>query len=286
MYFYAYRYALKASSSSHLSNQELLQYYEQMQPSNIIRKYRLKYFVRFLAHAPLELQALAAVDYNSGNLGWAALILEDLFAVYTASPHLQALLPPPSFYSEEWREFLLTNSNVFVKELCKLDYVPIDSNTPSQTCDFLWDNSAGTVDVHGAYFPCRDCGKVFKSQAALHGHTSKVHAFKSPIRRYAYSTHCAACLLEFSIRPRLLRHLARKKNNYCINYLHQFFTPLSMDESAALDSQDLVGIKALTKLLYYRTIPTKLYPFCRSSLRDSGAGAGEYMGVGPQGFWG
>ena len=76
---------------------------------------------------------------------------------------------------------------------------------------------------------------------------AKVHKFKNFNRRFAYSSVCPICVVEYSTRPRLLRHLNRPKNNFCVPLLHKYFVPMTVEQSEQLDAIDLPNIKKLIR---------------------------------------
>ena len=79
-------------------------------------------------------------------------------------------------------------------------------------------------------WPCSQCNQVEQSAQALSVHMPRSHAIKIEARRYAASSRCEACLMEFHGRYRLVTHLAYRASA-CIGVLRAVVDPLSVAEA-------------------------------------------------------
>lgn len=70
----------------------------------------------------------------------------------------------------------------------------------------LQDADDGNAVAHQEMFHCDDCGKGFKSPAAVAVHQQRFHGERIATRRFACDSICRVCCKCFHTRPRLLTH--------------------------------------------------------------------------------
>ena len=109
---------------------------------------------------------------------------------------------------------------------------------------------------------CQDCRKICVSAQSLAAHRFAVHRVVNPSRAFAHSTCCAACLVEFWERHRLVKHLAAQGNR-CLPALMANVEPLTPAIAAALDVEAAALIRQKTSKCVHRlkaSIPATRLP--------------------------
>merc|ERR1712086_1048600 len=85
----------------------------------------------------------------------------------------------------------------------------------------------------GTSFPCLLCDRVCTSARQLSGHMSTGHKVLHPIQKYVDNTSvCRKCLVCFSNRPRLIKHL-RTGSLSCSVFYSSFLPAFSISEIKA-----------------------------------------------------
>ena len=100
-------------------------------------------------------------------------------------------------------------------------------------------------------FHCYECGQSFDSAVALGSHRQREHNYRNVARRYAVGSNCRVCLTAFQDRVQLIRHIRENKRG-CLDLFRTHFDMIPAEESATLDAQDAVCLKAARRCGHQR----------------------------------
>lgn len=111
--------------------------------------------------------------------------------------------------------------------------------------------------------PCLDCSAVCPSRHSLAVHRSKVHNYMHPARILIGDTStCRVCLVNFWIRPRLLRHLREERasagHTACLQLLLSFAEEIPQEELMTLNRLEAQSCRASRRAGHQR--PAALAP--------------------------
>jgi hypothetical protein len=186
-----------------ISDSELLDRYDAMNPSTLLRVARLLLLGRLAIKAPTELMTLL-VDMSSSNSGWPASVLSDLkwltisesfarCAELDLAGWIQCIVEKPKFFKQGVTKFAR----------CKYANM-YDSKDP-----------ATKVPASACSYECNLCDSTFGTLQQFSLHMFKKHGVKNVMRLYVDGhTHCPVCLRLFWTRARLLNHI-RYRSKIC-----------------------------------------------------------------------
>ena len=186
---------------------------------------RLRYFIRFICHAPVSLTRFVLVQVGF-KYCWIELVILDLEFVWLLSESLHTSMANPRTHLQEW-------INAFSE-------APVHwKNTLRRICKGLKGKTrltpspAATVSL--ASHTCDQCDFACASIQQLYSHKFDLHGYVNPIRLRMKSSVCIACNIQFHSRARLFRHLTnRPAKNKCAASYHGI-APMSIEELKELE---------------------------------------------------
>ena len=146
---------------------------------------RLRYFPRFLRHAPPALRALVQVAAAERG-SWASQVLEAMQLLHDRVGDRYGALPPPSASTAPWEEEAMERPFKWRAALAKLV-----RTAPAGPVREGPSEGPGEVPVVAeGWHHCLLCPAVLSSAARLKIHAYRVHQVKHVLRSFTFSGSC------------------------------------------------------------------------------------------------
>jgi len=214
-----YRRLMGTSHDAHLTDLDVLVFTEMPDPTELLRRARLRYFGTIHNCKQHAHWGLLQEDTE-----WVSLLKDDLHWLWTQVGQMSGL-GDPSLHFPQWQE-LIIHHGVYWKKLIrkgirhaclqrKKEYHAIElhqkigtllreaglvSNLPSQ-------QQSTTHNKEDCHYGCMKCQKHFASFAGESVHMCKAHQIIARERYLFDETHCPCCLREFHTHSKVLAHL-------------------------------------------------------------------------------
>ena len=160
----------------------------------LLRKSRLRYVARLARDgAPKFLLSLLQNPGGSAATPWVTMMLDDLEALWSASPKLQSL-GIPKFVPVVWLNFVKEWPRAW-KVACRA-FRCFKHRMPDQ------DDETQPVFA----FPCPHCVKVFSSKKGVCTHLFRVRGEQRIVRNAVSSSQCFVCQTERGTHLRCMHH--------------------------------------------------------------------------------
>ena len=224
-----------SNEGRHVTDAEVLRTLEQPSAEIIIRVNRLRYWRRFLQHAPNQLQQLVIDEDKHLKQSWLELVKHDLAWLKACLPDSFQGYPSPWIDMQKWAAIAGWGDSKWKGILSRAVSVDILRNAIQNSYE-EWRKRFETslFEAGGVLSPdsavrtpeilrlhtCEFCNQSFNTAAALSVHAYKKHNAFSICRRYAGNgTVCHACI------ARLRQHLQYAPNT-CLQRLQYWEEPL------------------------------------------------------------
>lgn len=166
------------------------------------RAHRLRYFCRFVLHAPCLLRHLVEYESSLGNkLTWSSIVVDDLKWLLSYQDCLSHL-GDPSEPDSCWFDFIFNESNRFracIAKACKASILrPCIPHEPI----------ADVVELPPGSFVCAECDGSFQTIQELSAHCFCKHQVKAPLREEISDIVCCGCLKDLHTRTKVHHHVA------------------------------------------------------------------------------
>ena len=210
---------------SNYSNDQVIVAANIVHPEMCLRLNRLRYFIRFVCHAPVMLTRFVLVQVGSKSC-WIELVISDLEFVWFSSDSLHSGMANPRSHLQQWinafAEAPVHWKNTF-RRICK---GMKGKNCPSPPLSSTASPSPAALTTHH----CGQCEFSCSTIQQLYSHKFNLHGYVNPIRLRMKSSICVACNVQFHSRGRLLRHLTnRPAKNKCVSS-YDDISPISLEE--------------------------------------------------------
>ena len=233
----------------HFGNNQVLVTLHASPASELLSMARLRYFRRLILQGPAETWSLLKTEL-AWKGSWLEMIHEDL-------RWMKKLLPEelpeedPEKGAEIWSTHICAKKRwkktvARAAEMSKM-YRRNDQQVEDWQESF-WKRmeQAGLRRVHeekdkeiSKNWACDVCGQRFHTLQQVAAHQFDKHRIRNDARRYARTTHCEVCLMEYHSRTRLVRHLAYTATG-CYDQMVQRMHPLN-DEQVELAEKEEAG---------------------------------------------
>jgi hypothetical protein len=161
---------------------------------------RLRYFIRFVLHAPHSLKILVQHEFEVMQKdSWLNQVHEDL---HKAGEFFGAMTPTshPSAAPGDWLCFLISETTIASNMIAKLLEMPVGTSDEADSLQCI--------------FPCRLCSWAGDSMHQLAGHSWARHKVRNPIHAHVPDNLCRNCGMHFHYRLDIIRHLTRNLDCY------------------------------------------------------------------------
>ena len=214
-----YKKLIGAKYSAHLTEAEVLVETALPDPTELLRRERLRYFGTL--H---NCKAQAHWGLLQEDQEWTALIQDDLKWLWHQlrdSSHLK----DPADHFLQWQDLILHHGGYWKKLIRKgimhaimqrknefhaielharLGHIMFDESVIDSLPVTFHHAHGLTQDSH---FGCMQCRRKFATKAGERVHMSRTHGYIAPERRLFDATHCPCCLREFHTHSKVLAHL-------------------------------------------------------------------------------
>ena len=214
-------------------------------PSAFQSSWRLRYFTRFLSHAPSLLISLVSLEYECSKTSWLSLIMDDFRWMQSKCPLLLDF-PDPGCELNPWISFVKDMHSEFRKQLL----IACDAS-----CFEVVSKPESTSPLKE--LACSTCGHKFSNVQELGAHIFSQHGVKSGMRLKSYNTVCSVCCKDFRSRTRLHNHLAYRALFCGFHYASKCDIP--MDLFKELEAEEHLRLKpflAAGRSKLYYPLPT------------------------------
>ena len=218
---------------------------------------RLRYFLRLVLYAPLQLRWLFLLLWDRMK-GWALLLHSDfqwrlsLDVDFGSTPP-----PPPDFGIGPWVSLVKNEPKRWIT-IVKRAEKKVSQNPQGFITDQLQvEDARGTASLSpetplsqpALVFPCTKCERTFDRADKLLGHMSRSHGVKNPLRRHVTTLSCPVCRKTYNDREAVLGHLMWKRSK-CRPVLLAKTTPppLTLEQSNELDALAVFERKEAARL--------------------------------------
>ena len=202
---------------------------------------RLSQLPALLATAPPVVLALAQAGANA-QASWTATVMADLAMLLPHLPRGHPLREPAALASplaiasafkaapKGWRPAVARLRAALARLTREEAQAALAASPP-----------ALPVCLPQASYPCPTCEACVPSKAALNGHRAVRHAYRAPLRSFAFTTDCVVCVKRFWTVERLYHHLQASK---CGVITMQQYSPLNDQQRDSLMSKSTDEQKA------------------------------------------
>lgn len=189
----------KRNQNKHICDSPVLHLAKVMPPPVLVCLARFIFFGRTCKRRPRAL--VVFLDHSAQVDGsWIQLFASDLKWVCQHLP-TSSDLGSSDLYG--WAQFALREPS---------DHRSLVSRTCTATAGSHITDRGVSSSIQSSFQPsvCPDCSRSFSPNAAMQSHRARAHGSRNIRRRFALSTSCTVCLLEFHTRDRLVHHLCNK----------------------------------------------------------------------------
>ena len=216
-----YRKLLGVKLSKHLSDAEVLVETALPDPTELLRRERLRYFGTL--H---NCQVHAHWGVLQSDYDWIALIQDDLQWLWDQLKGSSNLKDPQSNFLQ-WQEIIIHHGRFWKKLIRKgIAHAVLQRKNEFHAIELharigqiLKDEAlVDTLPDHhthaeclsrDSHFGCMQCRRKFATHAGERVHMCRTHGEIAPERRLFDDTHCPCCLREFHTHSKVLAHLRR-----------------------------------------------------------------------------
>ena len=219
----------------HFSNDQVIVAANIMHPEVCLTLNRLRFFIRFICHAPIALTRFVLCQFESSH-SWIELVLRDLEFVWNSTESVYTSMANPRVDFQGWIDAMCSHpthwKNTF-RKACLSFRGKICLR--SQATD-----SSTAAAVPLGVLTCDKCSFACFSVQQLASHSFDVHDYVNPLRLRIQTPLCLHCGTDFHSRRRLFRHLSRRPTkNKCAN-AYESLCPMTKDELKELDKSEPV----------------------------------------------